>query len=178
MFGLPLWAIKAIGIGVLALVLIGTGARIAAIWYAPQVAGLKAVQHAQTAEAHATKVVQAALSKTSAEAEDQAQARIVRQDRVIIRKVPVYVSRDVHPPIGCITVGMLRLHDAAVIGHDPADIHPPAGELDDACSAVSPSDFMAVVAHNYALSRQNGEQLNSLEADLKARIDAVASPAK
>jgi hypothetical protein len=178
MFGLPVWAIKAIGVGLLAMTLIGTGARVAQIWYQPQITAAKAVQKEQTVAAHATKVVQAALTKSNAAAETQAQSKIVIQTRVIIRKVPVYVSSDLHPPVGCVTNGMLRLHDAAVLGIDPADLPPPTGQPDDACSTVTPSDFMAVVVGNYGAARQNGEQLNSLEADLKARIDAVASTAK
>lgn len=178
MFGIPTWAINLLGGLALAGVITGVGAHLAQIWYAPQITALKAVQHEQTVAAKAVKVVQADLTKASAAAETKAQATIVRQARVIIKKVPVYVSSAPRPPVGCITVGMLRLHDAAATGIDPADFHPPAGQPDDACSSVAPSDFMAVVAGNYAAARANGEQLNSLEADLKSRIEAVASVTK
>lgn len=178
MFGLPTWAIKAIGIGILVLVLLGTGARIAAIWYAPQVAGLKAQAHEQVIAAKAITVVQKALTKTDAAAETTAQAKIVYQIRTIIKKVPTYVSRSPAPPVGCVTNGMLRLHDAFVLGIDPADIHPPAGLADSTCSTVAPSDFMAAVGNNYGLARQNAQQLGDLEADLKQRIAALDLNAK
>ena len=174
MFGLPTWAINAIGAVIIAAVIAGCGAHLAQLWYEPQVTALKATAHAQAARAHEVKTVQATLTKTSAAAETKAQAAIVRQARVIIKKVPVYVSIAPSPPVGCITNGMLRLHDAAVLGIDPASLPPPAGQPDGACSAISPSDFMATVAGNYAIARENAEQLDALEADLKARIEAVA----
>ena len=178
MFGMPTWAIKVAGGALLAILVTGMGARLAQIWYAPQVTGLKAQIAASNTQAKAVTVAHKAITKADAAGEVQAQAAIVQQARIIIRKVPVYVSKNPLPPVGCITNGMLRLHDAAVLGIDPADLSPPAAQSDDACSAVSPSDFMATVVNNYAAARQNGEQLNSLEVDINNRLEALAPSIK
>lgn len=178
MFGLPSWAVRAIGIALLFAVVAGVGARLASIWYAPQLAGAKATIAAGKAQAKAVTAAQTVITKASAKGEEQAQKIIEEQTRVIIKKVPVYVSADPGRTVGCITYGMLRLHDAAIIGIDPADLPPPTAQPDAACSTVAPSDFMAAVAGNYAVARQNAEQLNALEADVQARIDAISSPSK
>ena len=170
--------IRVIGIALLVTVIAGVGARLASIWYAPQLAGAKAEIAAGKTAAKAVRAAHVAITKADTKSEDQAQAAIQDQTRVIIRKVPVYVSTAPSPPVGCITYGMLRLHDASVLGIDPADLPPSAGQSDAACSAVSPSDFMAAVAGNYSAARQNAEQLNALEADIASRIEAIASSPK
>jgi len=178
MFGvplpLPLWAIKAIGGVLLALALAGAGARLAHNWYAPQLKGYKQQAAATQSQARATAKVQTMLTKVDAPAEAKAQTAISRQTQIIIKEVPVYVSSSPLPPVGCVTNGMLRLHDAAVLGIDAAGVPPPARQSDASCSTTSPSDFMAGIVNNYASARANAEQLNSLEADIKARADAIA----
>lgn len=175
MFGLPFWAARALGIAALLAVAIGVGARLEHIWLAPQVKAAKAQVEAVEARARTMKAAQSAITYSGAAAEDKAQAALAQQARIIIRKVPVYVSSAPRPVVGCVTNGMLRLHDAAVLGIDPADLPPPSGESDAACAPVAPSDFMAAVASNYAAARANEEQLNSLEADVQARIEATGS---
>lgn len=178
MFGLTPLATRVIGGLLLAFVLIGTGARLAHIWYAPQLAGAKAQVAAAATQSKAVKAAQAAITRIDQPAEEKAQAQIIEHTKVIIRKVPVYVSASPSPPVGCVTNGMLRLHDAAVLNIDPADLRPPAGQPDAACSTTSPADFMAAIANNYSTALSNAEQLDSLEADVTSRIEAAASGPK
>lgn len=173
MFGLPTWAVRVLGATLVFVVVLGAGARLTQIWYKPQIAGMKQEIAGAAAEAKATKKVQQSLTSSNQAAETKAQAKLQAQAKVIIKKVPVYVSTDRSSRSACITNGMLRLHDAAVLGLDPADLPPPASAPDDACSTVSQSDFMATIVANYAAARENAEQLNSLEDDVNARIEAI-----
>lgn len=176
MFGLPTWAMNVIGYAILAAVIAGCGAKLVSVWDTHEIKGLKSTIAVAAAQAHATTIVQKVLTKANGAAETAAQATLATQARIIIKKVPVYVSSSPKPPVGCVTNGMLRLHDAAVLGADPADVQPPAGQPDAACSTLAPSDFMAVVAANYAAARANAEQLDSLESDITQRVKAVADP--
>lgn len=179
MFGLPAWAWKFIGLAVVALTIMGCGARLAAIWYAPQVTHLKAVVTAGKVAAKVSHQAQAQLTASNGRAEATAQVELKRQATVIHKKVHVHVTphQDQARAAGCITWGMLRLHDAAVDGADPGDLGSPVGEPDDACSPVTPSVFVGVIADNYAAARANAEQLNALEADIQARGAAVVGSA-
>lgn len=118
---------------------------------------------------------QMALSQATGEAEAAQQAALTAKARVITREITHYVTtaQDAH---GCVTWGMLRLHDAAALGVPADTLVPPAGQSDDACSPVKPSDFMAAITGNYAVAWANAEQLNALEADITQRV-AVANGA-
>ena len=101
---------------------------------------------------------------------------------VVTKEIPVYVTTH-QDATGCVTWGMLRVHDAAATGVDPASLQPPGGQSDDACSAVKPSAFAAAVAGNYAVALANAAQLNDLEADIRGRVaafnkGALTAPAK
>lgn len=177
MLTLPSWAWKAIGGIVIALTILVCGMRLMSIWDAPKILKL------QGAQAHAVAVVrqETAVDKTitiaSAKSEKAAQHRLSVRALSLKQKVHLYVPEPIRLDApGCITVGMLRVHDAAVAGVDPARITAPGP--DTACSAVKPADFMAGVAGNYAVAASNAEQLDALEADVKARqaahVDAAA----
>lgn len=176
MFGLPAIAWKLIGIGVILLTLLGVGARLASIWYSPQIKGLQAQHQAAVAKSHQLAVVTKRITVVSQRSEKAAQATLATQARVIKQKVYVHVH-DPSPahPVPCISWGMLRLHDAAVGGISPDDLALPVGQSDDACSPVAPSVFVAAVADNYAAARANAEQLDALVADINDRRAVVAA---
>lgn len=115
--------------------------------------------------------------KSAAAGETAAQQALSAQARVIIKKVPVYVSLTA-PSVGvpCVSNGLVRLHDAAVMGVDP-DSLPAAGGANDACSAIAPAAFASTIASNYAAARANAEQLDALEGDFRAQADAAAGRA-
>ncbi len=162
------------GYGVVVLVLVATLLGVKYEWDQGRQA-VKIVHAAKAVAATQVKAVQA-VDKPAAAAEGAEQTKIILRTRTLIKKVPTYVSTSPAPARGCITWGMLRLHDAAVLGVDPASLQPPAGEPDDACSAVDPAAFMAGVASNYGAAEANAEQLNALEKDLNARAAAVRVP--
>lgn len=175
MFGLPTWAWKTIGYAVIALTILGVGLRIASVWDQHTIATLKANNVAAAAQAHATTVAQKQITVVDAKAETTAQATIKAQAVVVHKRIASHVASTPITTVGCVTWGMLRVHDAAVTGDSPDSLEPPAGQPDNACSTISPSDFMAVIADNYDAARANAEQLNSLEADLNARGQATVN---
>lgn len=124
-----------------------------------------AVASARKQERDAAKLSQATAVK-AAKADQQIQV----QTRTIIRKVPTYVTAH-QDAVGCVTYGLVRVLDAASRGLDPASLGLPAGQSDDACSPVKPSDLGRSVADNYGASRQNAAQLDALIQDIRERID-------
>lgn len=172
MFGLAPLAWRLIGYGVIALTVLGVVGRVTFLWKE----GRAAVHHEQVVakQTKAIVVVERKLTATHQASEKTAQARLEIQHRIIIKRIPVYVSTSPAPPVGCITWGLVRLHDAAVLGVSPDDLPNPADQPDNACSSVADSDFAAAVADNYAAARANAEQLDALEADVSARVAAAA----
>lgn len=173
MFGLPLpfpvptWALKALGIA-LAVVAIG----FAVHEWKSAIADAAVAKVSAQAE-HSARVVengQGHLNTASSTHEATAQAEISAKARVIHDKVYVHV-KDRLPPSGCITYGFLRSLDAAGLGVDQADLGVPAGQPDDACAPLSAADAAAAIGDRLSDARANAEQLNSLEADVRARID-------
>lgn len=162
---------KLAGYAAAALVLLGTVLWVKHEW--------DAGQHAIQIVHQAQRVVvaqQAALKKTdraAAHTEQVARVRLVYRYRTLVKEIPIHVPTSVP----CIPWGVVRLHDAAVLGVDPASLPTPAGEPDDACSDVSPRSFVTTVIANYEAAEQNAQQLNALEADLAAR-EAAANKAE
>lgn len=99
---------------------------------------------------------------------------IQKRTITLIQKVPTYVTQK--QDVACVSYGLVRVLDAAVSGADPADLELPAGQSDDACSPVKPSDLARSVAGNYGVASQNAEQLNSLIVSVKERTDAYNKP--
>jgi hypothetical protein len=175
---MPTWLINLIGALVIAVVVFGTGMKTMSMLDAGLIAKQKATIVAEQSVVKQVTAVTTQITKSDQAAETAAQTQLAGQATVITKEVTRYVSTSPKPPVGCVTNGMLRLHDAAVLGVDPSTIVPPAGQLDSACSTVAPSDFMAAVVGNYAAARANAEQLDALSADIKSRSAAVASAAK
>jgi hypothetical protein len=61
--------------------------------------------------------------------------------------------------------------DAASLGADPDGLPLAAGQSDGACAPVTAAALAANVAANYGTARSNAEQLNALEAWIKAEAD-------
>lgn len=139
-----------------------------------QAADAKA-QAAAISQAAEIQKAQDALSLKDQAAETGAQAKIVTRTVTLIQKVPTYVT-PAQDARGCISWGTLRVLDAAALGVDPGTLQLPAGQSDDACSAVKASDLASSVAGNYGTASQNSEQLNALIADVKARAATVPAP--
>jgi hypothetical protein len=173
---MPWIAWKIILYAVAGLTLMGAGAKIMSIWDAGTIAKYQTTITAQRAVVRQVTAVTAQITKSDQAAEVAAQAKIVTQTRTVTKEITRYVPRP-GPSVSvpCVSNGMLRVHDAAVLGVDPSTILPPASSPDDACSPVAASDFMADINANYGVARANAEQLNALEADVTARANAVAA---
>jgi hypothetical protein len=63
--------------------------------------------------------------------------------------------------------------DAAATGRDPAELPLGAGQFDESCAPVAASDLARRIAENYGAARQNAEQLNALEAWVRAEEAAA-----
>ena len=176
---MPIWAMKLIGLLVIAAVIFGCGMRLMSQLDAGSIAKYKATIAAQTAVVKQVTAVTTLITKDDQTKELMAQNVVSDQTKTITKEITRYVPRP-GPSVSvpCVSNGMLRVHDAAVLGVDPSTILPPAASPDDACSTVAASDFMADVAANYGIARANAEQLNALEADIKSRSAAVAAASK
>lgn len=63
----------------------------------------------------------------------------------------------------CITYGLVRVLDAAVLGADADELALPAGKSDDACAPVTADALASSVIENYGVAEANAEQLNALQ---------------
>jgi hypothetical protein len=134
--------------------------------------------------AHAAQVneagakIDAAQSNIDAKsAEDSAahQTHEAQAAAVIKQKVYIHVHDPVSPhAVGCVSVGLVRQHDAAALGVDPDTLPLPSGVTDDACSATTNAELAGAIADNYAAARANAAQLNDLIANVKGKVDATA----
>jgi len=175
MFGLSSLTSTLIGAALLAAISFGGGFYLEARLKASTIAEMKladaqAVRIAiETVTATTKSQDKAALDAAVAEA--QAQIRVVTVTHTITKEIPAHVPTDsaCHSP----TFGLVRLLNAAATGTNLGDIPTPASQPDDACSAISWDQFAAAVADDYGIGRQNSEQLNALEASLRAIHDAA-----
>jgi len=134
--------------------------------------------HAEQVNAAGAKIdaAQSAVDAKSAEDSATHQTAIASAAAVIKQKV----STHVHNPapaaprvVGCVTYGLVRLHDAAALGVDPDTLPLPSGVSDDACSPVADTDLAAAFADNYAAARANAAQLDDLIANVKGKVDST-----
>lgn len=175
---MPTWAINLIGALIIAAVIFGCGMKLMSSLDAGTIAKYQKESAAQTAAVKQVTAVTNLLTKDDQAKEVLLQGAIAGQTQVVTKEITRYVASKAPPPVvpaavPCITVGELRVHDAAVLGVDPSTVVPPAGEPDDACSTVAPSDFMAGVVANYGAARANAQQLDDLEGDVAARAAAA-----
>jgi hypothetical protein len=106
-----------------------------------------------------------------------AHERIVTRTVTTVKEVPIYVTRetDARFPLPC---GFVRLHDAAALGVDPADIPNPAGKSDGEACEVANSQAISIVAANYGLYLAEDAKLTALQdwvSAEKALSDAAAA---
>lgn len=142
-----------------------------------QLAQLQAAQGADAlARARALDAALAAQAEAAQAANDQARAHALEsranqtQIRTVIERVPVYVSAKSDQ--SCIVPwGAVRLLDAAISGADPDFVaaHVAPGEPDDSPSDVKLSKALSVLAADFAIARDNADQLRHLEGAVTAQ---------
>lgn len=162
---------KLAGYGLIGLICVATVLGVKTEWDHGQAAIKQVATIASTSKVAAIAVKKADVTATAVDT--AAQVKIVTRTRTLLQKVNVYVP--VSTP--CVPWGVVRLHDAAVLGVDPSTLQLPAGQSNDSCSGVAASSLVAVVVANYGAAQQNAKQLDDLEADLNGRAAAVAPPA-
>jgi len=87
--------------------------------------------------------------------------------------IPTQVTHYVSNKVPCISVGFVRVLDAAVIGTDPANLPLASGQSNDTCAAIDNTTLAASIARNYITSGQNAQQLNDLIDNVTAIHDQV-----
>lgn len=134
--------------------------------HAAQLAAVRAALEQAQAQADVTETIEAGAAV--------AQAEIRTITRTLIQEVPVYVTPD--DDRRCVVpVGFVRIHDAAAAGRAVSE---PAGQPDDAASAVALSAVAATVVENYTGScAANARQLSDLQAWVRAQRDVMNRPA-
>lgn len=153
----------------------GGGLYAAHRWDEATIAAMTLAQAKADAAAAATRTAiveaQDKASLAAAVGEAMAQQKLADQRNLIPREVRIHVPGN---RVVCIPYGLVRVLDAATAGVDPSGLPLPAGQSNVACAPVTAAALAAGVAANYATARQNAEQLNALEAWLRA--EANASP--
>jgi hypothetical protein len=172
---------------ILPIVAFGSGVYVAHHWDAGDVAALQtkiAVIQRDDARAKADALAAAArrmqredsVTLHSAVAEVAAQQKLADEKSVIAKEVRRHVPRN----SPCMSLGLVRVLDAASLGADPDALSLPAGQSDDSCAPVDAAHLAANIAANYAAARANAEQLSALQAWIKAQADVsqTSSPTK
>lgn len=121
---------------------------------------------AQTAE------VQAAQDKIGHDvdvAEASAQQKIVTQTNVVTKEVIVHVPIASKCPV---TVGFVRVLNAAILGSGPSDLSYSPGQSDDACASTDARTLAGSIVANYGNSLANSQQLDSLQKWVTGVIEA------
>lgn len=132
--------------------------------------------HAAQVEAAGAKVDAAQSDIDAQSAQDSAahQTAEATAARVIKQKVYIHVHDPVAPrAVGCVSVGLVRQHDAAALGVDPDTLPLTPGLTDDACSAVTNSELADAISDNYAAARANAQELTDLQANVSKKVDAT-----
>jgi hypothetical protein len=145
------------------------GAAAASWWvtrevYVGRIAGLQrdyANAQAAAVEAAADQQERAhAVALAAALADAAAQERIVTRTLTITKEVPRYVK----DTAGCITLGLVRVLDAAVHGRDLAELSLAPGEFDETCATVAATALAESIVRNYGICHANAQQLSGLQA--------------
>lgn len=128
--------------------------KIAKIELAHNQALLAAVEEARETQSRIDGIATAAL-----EHHIEVKLDIVMQTQRIIREIPRYVQ----DTSTCVTVGLIRVLDAAALGVDPADLALAPGEFNETCAGIGSHALATSVVGNYGIARENAAQLTGLQ---------------
>lgn len=134
----------------------------------------EATMKAQAKVAARVKTAGAITTDVGAKAETRS-VEIRWRTRTTIKEVPVYVTAETDRRFA-VPVGLVRLHDAAAAGVDPATLPDPAGRPDDAPSGVAASTFGATVVDNYGTCREQLEKFAQLQSWIEQQRAAWDRP--
>lgn len=171
---LPGGKAKLIAIGVAAIALVAATAWLTAQVYKGRIEAMKADYAKAETEAVRRALelqqAQAAIDLKAAVDEARAQREIVTVTETITKEIPVHVPVASKCPV---TVGFVRVLDAAVLGVAPGSLSLPAGKSDESCADVDPRTLALNITANYrAVCEANAQQLTNLQAWVRATIAA------
>lgn len=138
---------------------------------------LRAAERVLKDQAHTAKRVEKADAIT-ADVGAKAEAGLVEirwRTRTILKEIPIYVTPEADRRFA-VPNGLVRLHDAAALGVDPAALPNPTGEPDDAASEVAASAFGSAVADNYGTCNEVIEKYGQLQSWVRQQSAAWAQP--
>lgn len=162
-----------------ALLAFGAGLYAAHRWDAGEIAALKLADAKSASLALDTRLrvieAQDAVSIRAAVNEARSQQKLADAKNRIPNEVRRHVPSLAQP---CIPLGLVRVLDAAALDTDPDSLSLPAGQSDATCAPVDAARLAASVAGNYAVARQNAEQLNALEAWVAAESRSAPDPSR
>lgn len=118
--------------------------------------------------------LQHALDGVSLKAADTqviVQTEIVETTKTIVKEIPHYVP----DTSSCITVGLVRVLDAAARGADPETLPLAPGQFNETCADVRASDLARNVAENYGRAHGNAAQLTGLQDWVRGTAAALAA---
>jgi len=107
---------------------------------------------------------QSAVTESVGASTAVAETKVVTVTKTILKKVPVYVTKEADAHC-IIPVGFVRLHDAAANG--VPSLPDTSGKPDDAASGVELSDIASTVADNYGTYNEVKAQLEGLQSWVK-----------
>lgn len=119
----------------------------------------EAFQHAQALQRDADQVAIDLAGQQST-----TQEKIVTRTMTITKEIPIYVK----DTSDCVTVGLIRVLDAAAIGVDPATLALAPGQFDETCAGVGARALAQSIVDNYGRAHQNAAELTDLQAYVKA----------
>ncbi len=99
------------------------------------------------------------------------QEKLVKQTVTLTKEIPIYVK----DTSSCVTIGLVRVFDAAAQGVDPATLDLDPGELNDTCAPITATTLASSVAVNYGLARQNAAQLGALQQYVRQLAESFNS---
>jgi hypothetical protein len=123
-----------------------------------QLGALRAREAAAARRAGRIERDQADASSRIADQDLAAQVRIRTVTRTLVQEVPIAMPPSVDRAFP-LSVGFVRLHDAAARGLDLSDIAAPAGAPDSAAAGVAASDAAGAIAANYGDCRADAQEL-------------------
>lgn len=169
MFGIPLnWIIYL----VIFLAGVGAGVTPTRIYYRGEIASMelaaaKAIEKARDTHDKQQGAVTAAAIDVS-DHQVEVQVHEVTVTKTIVKEIPTYVK----DTSLCITIGLIRVLDAAAIGADPADLALAPGEFNETCAGIGSNALATSVSENYGRARGDAAQLTDAQVYLR-RIKAA-----
>lgn len=172
MFGFPSWAVLA----VVAVLSASSSAWVTREVYTGKIAKIELAQADALIKAQKFgQVLQRGLDQvaiSSAATQGIAQEKILIQTVTLTKEIPIYVPDN----STCITVGLVRVLDAAAAGADPAALDLAAGESNETCAGFGWHALAESITGNYGRARQDAAQLTGLQEYVREIQSELAKP--